>query len=721
MAEEIIKVKVDLDVEVFSKNAKAMSDALSKILGREVEIFNGKINKTAKLVGDTEKALGGAASAAGKASNAVKQSNQQWTNLALVIQDLPYGFRGIQNNLPALVGGFAAITGPIYLAASAIIALFTAIDSGLIKFGNAIKLNTDFSKEAATMYSNQATEMQSLYRVATDANRPMQERILAAKALKEEYPGLLKVYSEEEIALGKAETAYKQLNQVLWQYAMAKAAGKALDELAIKQFDIDTRRDKAKTQQQAREIKAYKEVKALTLDQMSFTQRLGKTINDLPTAMIQFPMLLGAMKKSEDILTGIEQEQKILNVEKEKYLKILDDNITAEQKLKDSKEEGKKGKTKIEDNSIALLRAQQQYYKDNIIMFASYEQEIIKRQADLDIRQAQAEKKSADYIKNIRKKRDQDILNSAKDLSDKLDAIQAKAGEEEGKALQAELDLVANGRKKIADALLGINQQFLNDDIDAAKKANEVKLRLDRGWIRRQVADYQAYIEKLKALRAQAIADGTNVDLSRIDKEIKNSEAAIEALGDTFDATARQISGIVSGMLGDAFALIGEGIGKALGGGKVDIFGSFLDILSNGLIAIGKALIAYGVAMDAFKKAFTNPYAAIAAGVALVAAGSFLKSKISSVSGGGGGGNLNYGNVNSNATSGAYMPNRPGFGLFGQSPNSTTGNNISSITNAQDMSTNSSTFVLKGQDLLLSVNRAQKASQLKGQNINLAG
>jgi hypothetical protein len=687
-----------------------MSDALSKVLGKEVEIFNGKIGRTTKLLNDSEKAFNSAGAAANRAGNNLKQTNQQWTNLALVIQDLPYGFRGIQNNLPALVGGFAALTGPIYLAASAIIALFTAIDSGLIKFGNAIKLNTDFSKEAATMYSNQATEMQSLYRVATDANRPMQERILAAKALKDEYPGLLKVYSEEEIALGKAETAYKQLNQVLWQYAMAKAAGKALDELAIKQFDIDTRRDKAKTQQQAREIKAYKEVKALTLDQMSFTQRLGKTINDLPTAMIQFPMLLGAMKKSEDILTGIEQEQKILNVEKEKYLKILDDNITAEQKLKDFKEEGKKGKTKIEDNSIALLRAQQQYYKDNIIMFASYEQEIIKRQADLDIRQAQAEGKSAEFIKNIRLKRDQDILNSAKWLADETLKVQAKLGEEEGKLLQAEADLIADGRKKIADALLGINQRFLNDDIDAAKKANEVRLKLDKGWIRRQISDYEQYIEQLKQLRAKAIEDGTGVDLSRIDKEIRNSEAAIEALGDTFDSTAKQISGIVSGMLGDALSTLGENIGKALAGGKFDPFGAFLDILANGLSAIGKALIAYGVAMDAFKKAFSNPYAAIAAGVALVAVGSFLKARISSMSEGAPSGDGVKKFANGGIISG------PTYGLMGEYPGAKSNPEVvAPLDKLKDMigGGGSGQFVLRGQDLVLALNRSEKSLTLR--------
>jgi hypothetical protein len=693
MAEEIIKVKVDLDVEVFSKNAKAMSDALSKILGREVEIFNGKINKTAKLVGDTEKALGGAASAAGKASNAVKQSNQQWTSLALVIQDLPFGFRGIQNNLPALASSVAGFAGPAYLAFSALVAIITAYDMGL--FG-AKKTTDEFAKSISDLnkeikssinYSNNnVSTLQSLIRIGTDLNNSEYTRKKALTEIKDILGQVNKEEASRITNMGQAILAVNLYTEALRAQQLQEVSGKKIAELQLQLIEKRDLLDK-KRRANEREINPLKPFFG------------DKEVQTLQSEIINTEALI---RKLEDLNEGAIKAN--LNNPFANFNKPS--TTTA---------------PKIEDNSIALLKSQQQYYKDNIIMFAMYEQEIIKRQADLDIRQAQAEKKSADYIKNIRKKRDQDILNSAKDLSDKLDAIQAKAGEEEGKALQAELDLVANGRKKIADALLGINQQFLNDDIDAAKKANEVKLRLDRGWIRRQVADYQAYIEKLKALRAQAIADGTNVDLSRIDKEIKNSEAAIEALGDTFDATARQISGIVSGMLGDAFALIGEGIGKALGGGKVDIFGSFLDILSNGLIAIGKALIAYGVAMDAFKKAFTNPYAAIAAGVALVAAGSFLKSKISSVSGGGGGGNLNYGNVNSNATSGAYMPNRPGFGLFGQSPNSTTGNNMSSITNAQDMSTNSSTFVLKGQDLLLSVNRAQKASQLKGQNINLAG
>jgi hypothetical protein len=722
MAEEIIKVKVDLDVAEFSKNAKAMSDAISKVLGKEVEIFNGRINKTAKLVENTEKALGGAAIAANKAGNSIKQSNQQWTNFALVIQDLPYGFRGIQNNLPAIIGGFAGLSGPIYLAASAIIALFTAWDAGLIKFGKSIKLNTDFSKEAATAYSSQSTELQSLYRVATDANKPMNERIEASKALKAEYPGLLKGYSDEDIALGKAKTAYENINKVLWQYAQAKAASKALDELAVKQLEIDTKRDKAKTDQQGREIKAYKEIKSLTLDQMSFSQRLVKTFNDLPTAMIQFPMLLGAMKKSEDILGGIEEDQKSLNIEKQKYLDIIDSNINAEKKLKDFTNDDDNKKIKIEDNSIELLKSRQQYYKDNILMFASFEQEILKREEKLAVKQAQSEGKSALHIKNIRAKFSQDRINSAKDVSDKLDEIQSKLGEEEGKELQKRID----DAEKVSRELKVIDDRNLQNSLDALKLESEVRTKLlnrtNKSDTEGRIKILEDYKNKLYDLASiggytEDQLDKINDAIVRIDAAIEGSKPVLKTYASNWTDTTNQIFDVVNNLVEGLITQLGQNLGKALAGENIDVLGGFGEQIGGALEEIGKALIAYGVAIKAFQLAQANPYAAIAAGFALVVAGAALKSKFGKAQAALGGGSSN---VNSNTTSGAFGA-RPSFGLLGQSPNSTTGSNMSSIDNAQNMSNNSATFVLKGQDLLLSVNRAQKASQLKGQNINLAG
>lgn len=111
MADEQIKIRIQADAQQFEAVAAAVEKALADI-GRQADITQGKI----KSAGDS-----------------VKKSNQAWTSLALVVQDLPYGFRGIQNNLPALAGSLAAVTGPAYLAFSALISAVTIFDQSLQK------------------------------------------------------------------------------------------------------------------------------------------------------------------------------------------------------------------------------------------------------------------------------------------------------------------------------------------------------------------------------------------------------------------------------------------------------------------------------------------------------------------------------------------------------------------------------------------------------------
>lgn len=65
----------------------------------------------------------------------------------------------------------------------------------------------------------------------------------------------------------------------------------------------------------------------------------------------------------------------------------------------------------------------------------------------------------------------------------------------------------------------------------------------------------------------------------------------------------------------------------------------------------------------------------------------------------------------------------PTMGLMGEYPGAA--NNPEVVAPLDKLKTligggSGGTFVLRGQDLLLSVNRAQKASNLKGQNISLA-
>ena len=145
MAEENIVIKIKADIGISKEVIEAVTKAMEG-LGKTATIVSGNVKATNKNLEDTNKILGQVGQTSkttgdsiSKTGDSVKKSNMQWTNLALVIQDLPYGFRGIQNNLPALLGGIAGIAGPLYLVASAAIAFFTAWDQGT--FGALINTN----------------------------------------------------------------------------------------------------------------------------------------------------------------------------------------------------------------------------------------------------------------------------------------------------------------------------------------------------------------------------------------------------------------------------------------------------------------------------------------------------------------------------------------------------------------------------------------------------
>ena len=95
----------------------------------------------------------------------------------------------------------------------------------------------------------------------------------------------------------------------------------------------------------------------------------------------------------------------------------------------------------------------------------------------------------------------------------------------------------------------------------------------------------------------------------------------------------QRIAADFANVMTDAFASMVEGLVS----GEMDmrdIFSTVLTFLADTLKNIGKALIAYGTAVKAFKLAMSNPVAAIAAGAALVAAGSVLSGLLKRASSG---------------------------------------------------------------------------------------
>jgi hypothetical protein len=677
-----------------------------------VATLSQNYNSLNGILATTQSATNGATSAISNSANSLKQSNKQWMALSLVVQDLPYGFRGIQNNLPALFGSLATGAGAAYFAFSAVVAVITAMDMGLIKFGQSVKLTTDYSKEAADTYATETVQLDSLYRVSQDVTVSMDDRLSAAQSLIKEYPGLLESYSAEDIALGKAAESYDKLREAVWAYAKVKAAEKVLIELGGKQNELTIKQNKVTAQQNKADIKGLTAVNYAMYNNLSITEQFYKFVNDLPVNGAFGPIVnaLPEMQKTTELLSGIKKEQEDLNDETKLYQDIIDNNIVFAKLFEDSKNGGKKGaKEKVDTSALDNLKIQQKYYKDDLAMFYEYGRLIIKEEERLALEKANFEKKSEQEIKNIKAAFQTQMLVNQQEFGRALMSIADKNTKEYEKNEEEIAKIIISSREQIADAIKRINSDMNTENIKNVQTELDQTLKATRGNYNAQKEAYQIAIDKLK--EKKAALDEAGISSEEYRKKIENLQAGLGGLVDPLETLSQTLQSTFSQMNIDLVTGFAESIGEMLAGGKFD-FTKLGNILADGLSSIGKALIAFaltnGAAINLFKDPKTWPLA-LAAGIAAVTAGSFLKNSINE--------NKATAFANGGIVSG------PTMGLVGEYPGAQ--NNPEVIAPLDKLKSmigggGGGTFVLRGQDLLVSINRTQKSSFLKGQNISLA-
>jgi hypothetical protein len=330
-------------------------------------------------------------------TGSLRKNNMQWSNLALVIQDLPFGFRGIQNNLPALAGGFAKMTGPIYLGISAIIAAITAWDMGLFKLNKKVEVSSDYSKEAGENYGKEIVKLEGLYKAANNVNISLEDRTKAAKKLKDEYPGLLENYSEEEIMLGKADTAFKKLTKTLWSYAKVKAAQSTLEEIAGKQNTLLVERADLLDEFNKKNIKGFSK-------EATYTEDGIRLMSDYDRELFR---RIDLLKKNASAFNELENQSK-------KYLKIQEANINAETDLNDFKEK-----------TQAQLDAEKKAKKD----LTDAERRRLKQAEETANDLKKIAKSESDAVLSLMEEKDRELRLITKSYIDKLN-LAAKYGQD---------------------------------------------------------------------------------------------------------------------------------------------------------------------------------------------------------------------------------------------------------------------------------------------------
>jgi hypothetical protein len=186
--------------------------------------------------------LDGISSASGKAGGATAKLGTNFTGLSRVIQDLPYGFNAISNNLTQLLPA----AGAAGLAFSGIVTALTLAQIGFGAWTRGIGGASQATQEAAKAneeyiggLAKEITQLQLLFRAATNANVPMEARLDAVKKMRDEYGEYLKNFTDEEIMAGKAGDAYRGLATAISMAAKARAASSMIEKAYLEKITLE--------------------------------------------------------------------------------------------------------------------------------------------------------------------------------------------------------------------------------------------------------------------------------------------------------------------------------------------------------------------------------------------------------------------------------------------------------------------------------------------------
>jgi hypothetical protein len=223
-----------------TKEIKKLKDVLKTATGAEIPKLNAEISALQTSLGNLKSVGTPAATAFGKVEDSAKGARIALTNVSQIAQDLPFGFIGIQNNIPGLVQSFgklagesggavaalkamgSALIGPagIFLAFSVVTAAVTglitkygslgvALDALFGKTNLLAKAQKEYNKELSSAIGNTATESLEigiLSKTLLDLDKPLKDRQAAYVELKKISPDVLAGISAESIATGKYTT-----------------------------------------------------------------------------------------------------------------------------------------------------------------------------------------------------------------------------------------------------------------------------------------------------------------------------------------------------------------------------------------------------------------------------------------------------------------------------------------------------------------------------------
>jgi TP901 family phage tail tape measure protein len=229
------------------------------------------------------------------------------------------------------------------------------------------------------------------------------------------------------------------------------------------------------------------------------------------------------------------------------------------------------------------------------------------------------------------------------------------------------------------------------------------------------LTEFQEKQEIQNKLNETDFSIGFTPAVEMADVDTSKATQKLLAFKDSAIQLSQQANQALSQGATNGIAALAGAIGASLAGGS-NAFAGFGQMLLGTLAGImeelGKAAIGIGITMKAIKTSFKNPGTAIAAGIALVAVSKYINTKVAGMTGGGGGGGGKSQGLTPFANGGIVSGPTPA--LVGEYTGAKTNPEvIAPLNKLQNMMGGNVNFVISGDNLVGTLNRANKTRSRK--------
>lgn len=238
--------------------------------GSGVRSFTPNITAMKNAFGFLPPALEKTQASLQKLPGAANQATLAMVNLGRVVQDSPFGFLGIANNLNPLLesfqrlkattgttGGALKALGSSLLGAGGLGFALSIVSTALIVFGDRLfgtgrkaKEAEDAIKSLASNFASQAAQLTTLVGIVQNVNTKYDDKQKALKAINQEYASYLGNLDKEKVTAENIADAYDKIVEAMIRQAVVKGIqdeiAKAVEETAKKILVLQIAQEKAR-------------------------------------------------------------------------------------------------------------------------------------------------------------------------------------------------------------------------------------------------------------------------------------------------------------------------------------------------------------------------------------------------------------------------------------------------------------------------------------------